>query len=363
MHTSTNRINPSIAHQPQNPHNHSIPQIRPPHRHRRRRLLGPARRRGRRRLARPTGGGIARRPAQPPTTTIPTPYARRRARDAPVPPARAPALAGCVVAVGVAVREDIIRPCGGRGDYFAHRPQLAPQGRDIRHVGARGRGGGVGTVDEAGAALETVASRGRVAAAAAAADHGTDGTAFGLVLLLGGGHGGEEAAGAGRAGAGCHAGHADGRGGGLEVAGFGDAVGGVCALEGAAGGVVVGGVGAGAGWAALEAAAVVAAAGGRVGGPVVANAAELIGAAFVIVKLGVEELGEILDAVGLGVLDVLHPAEDILGGFFVFGLGGAEFLLEAEIVALGFLELADASVVGQPAVLELLASGLRTKVG
>jgi hypothetical protein len=75
----------------------------------------------------------------------------------------------------------------------------------------------------------------------------------------------------------------------------------------------------------------------------------------VVVELRVDELGEVAHAVGFRVLDVLHAAEDVLGGFFVLGLGRAEFLFKPVVVALGLVLLGDAGVVVEAAVLELLA--------
>ena len=97
---------------------------------------------------------------------------------------------------------------------------------------------------------------------------------------------------------------------------------------------------------------------GGLAGPVLADAAEFLGAAFVIVELGVDELSQVADAVGLGVLDVLHAPQHILGRLFVLGLGRPQLLLEPEIVALGLVELGDARVVVQAPVLKLLAGVL-----
>jgi hypothetical protein len=75
------------------------------------------------------------------------------------------------------------------------------------------------------------------------------------------------------------------------------------------------------------------------------DTAELLGAPLVVLEFGVQELCQVACAVGLGVLDVLHAAEDILGRLFILGFCGAELLLEPEVVSLGFLELGDACVV------------------
>lgn len=44
-----------------------------------------------------------------------------------------------------------------------------------------------------------------------------------------------------------------------------------------------------------------------------ASAPQLLGRSLMKVELGVKERIECADVVGLGVLDVLHPAENVLG--------------------------------------------------
>jgi hypothetical protein len=70
-----------------------------------------------------------------------------------------------------------------------------------------------------------------------------------------------------------------------------------------------------------------------------------------IVEFGIEKTGQVPNTVALGVLDILHPPEDILGGLLVFGLVGSGFLFDAEVVSPGFLHFRDTGIIGQPAAL------------
>jgi hypothetical protein len=77
-----------------------------------------------------------------------------------------------------------------------------------------------------------------------------------------------------------------------------------------------------------------------------------------VIKLSVEELGQGCNVVHLGFLDVLHTTKDILAGLLKFGLVHANFFFDAEIVTAGLLQLVGAGVVGETAVLKLLAGVL-----
>lgn len=84
-----------------------------------------------------------------------------------------------------------------------------------------------------------------------------------------------------------------------------------------------------------------------------------LAAAVVVGQLGLEEGREVLDHLDLGFLDVLHAAEHVLTGLFVFGLLGAELLLDPEVFLLHLLHLGERGVVCQAALFELLAGILR----
>lgn len=81
-------------------------------------------------------------------------------------------------------------------------------------------------------------------------------------------------------------------------------------------------------------------------------------AAVVVAQLGVEEGGQVLDHVDLGLLDVLHAPEDVFAGLLVLCLLRAQLLLHAEVFLLRLLHLGERRVVGEAARLELLARGL-----
>ena len=77
-----------------------------------------------------------------------------------------------------------------------------------------------------------------------------------------------------------------------------------------------------------------------------------------VVELGVEEAVDSGNAVGLGLLDILHAAKDILGRLLELIFVGAHFLLDPEIVTAGLFQLGQAGIVSEATVLELLARSL-----
>ena len=85
---------------------------------------------------------------------------------------------------------------------------------------------------------------------------------------------------------------------------------------------------------------------------------KLLGAALMVVELGVEEAVDSGNAVGLGLLDILHAAKDILGRLLELIFVGAHFLLDPEIVTAGLFQLGQAGIVSEATVLELLARSL-----
>lgn len=80
-----------------------------------------------------------------------------------------------------------------------------------------------------------------------------------------------------------------------------------------------------------------------------------------VVKFGVEEAVDGSNAIGLGLLDVLHTAEDVLGRLLELIFVGAHFFFDTEIVTAGLFQLGQASIVGEAAVLELLAGKLEVR--
>jgi hypothetical protein len=62
-------------------------------------------------------------------------------------------------------------------------------------------------------------------------------------------------------------------------------------------------------------------------------------ATIIVSQLCLEEVGQILNQIHLGLLDVLHPPEDVFTRFLVFSLLCPEFFLDAEILLLRFLHL------------------------
>ena len=83
-----------------------------------------------------------------------------------------------------------------------------------------------------------------------------------------------------------------------------------------------------------------------------------LAAAIVVAQFGLEEGRQILHHVDLGLLDVLHPPENVLACFFVFCLLCTQLLLHAEILLLCLLHLGERGVVGEAAGLKLLAGSL-----
>ena len=90
-------------------------------------------------------------------------------------------------------------------------------------------------------------------------------------------------------------------------------------------------------------------------GPLALDVDEDLAAAVVVAEFGLQEGRQVLHHVDLGLLDVLHPAEDVLAGLLVLGLLRAQLLLHAEIFLLRLLHLGERRVVREAAGLELLA--------
>lgn len=89
--------------------------------------------------------------------------------------------------------------------------------------------------------------------------------------------------------------------------------------------------------------------------PALSNTAKLLGAALVVVKLSVEELSQSSNVLNLGLLNVLHAAEDVLAGLLKLGLIHADLFFDSEVVSSGLGHLVGAGVIGETSVLELLA--------
>lgn len=98
------------------------------------------------------------------------------------------------------------------------------------------------------------------------------------------------------------------------------------------------------------------------GGPLALDVDQDLAAAVVVAELGFQEGRQVLHHVDLGLLDVLHPAEDVFAGLLVLCLLGAQLLLHAKVLLLGLLHLGERRVVGQTARLELLAGILQQSV-
>lgn len=88
--------------------------------------------------------------------------------------------------------------------------------------------------------------------------------------------------------------------------------------------------------------------------PVALDIEQDLATAVVVRELGLEEVGQVLYEIDLGLLDVLHAAVDVLAGLFVFDLLGAELFFHSEVFFLGFLHLRQGGVVSESALLELL---------
>jgi hypothetical protein len=82
-----------------------------------------------------------------------------------------------------------------------------------------------------------------------------------------------------------------------------------------------------------------------------------------VIELSVEELSQGCNVVHLGFLDVLHTTKDIFAGLLKFGLVHANFFFDAKIVAASLLQLVGAGIVGETAVLKLLAGALLLLAG
>jgi hypothetical protein len=74
-----------------------------------------------------------------------------------------------------------------------------------------------------------------------------------------------------------------------------------------------------------------------------------------VVKLSVEELSQSSNVLNLGLLNVLHAAEDVLAGLLKLGLVHADLFFDSEVVSSGLGHLVGTGVIGETSVLELLA--------
>lgn len=96
----------------------------------------------------------------------------------------------------------------------------------------------------------------------------------------------------------------------------------------------------------------------RRAGPVSLALHEDLSCSVVVGQFGIQECGEVVDAVDFGFLDVEHSALYVVAGFIVFCFLGSCGFFEGEVVFLCFLELVHRGVVGEAAGFESLASSL-----
>lgn len=81
-----------------------------------------------------------------------------------------------------------------------------------------------------------------------------------------------------------------------------------------------------------------------------------------VIQLSIEERCESVYTVRLGLLDILHAAKHVFSGVIKLFLVDAQLFFQANVVPLGFLDLAHGGIVGKTAVLKLLARALFTQI-